>query len=163
MKLYKCEFEGCENHSQIRTTIKDKDSEFYGLRVCSFHASKINIKKVSHKTRRTQQARAEQRKNYPEFYQRHCDSSRGKSCLECGDILQGNSTEIVHILSKEKNPELAIEDQNIIYLCWKCHTIFDKSGTDRKKMKVYDHAVKQLETIHDKILNKSAQYFWMFE
>lgn len=163
MKMYKCEYPDCETHSKIRTTIKDKDSEYFGIRVCSFHAGQLRTKKTSDKTRRTQQARAEQRKDYPAFYQRHCDSARGKRCLECNSILQGNSTEIVHILSKEKNPELATEDANIIYLCWECHTKFDKSGTDRKKMKVYNFAQAQLKIIEDKILNKSAQYFWMFE
>jgi 5-methylcytosine-specific restriction endonuclease McrA len=162
MKLYKCEFQGCETVTKIRTTIKDKDSEFYGLRVCSFHASQLRPRTVSDKTRRTQQARAEQRKDYPEFYQRHIEIAVKKKCENCNTKLTGSSTEICHILGKAENPEIATEDQNILYLCWECHNKFDKSGTSRQGMSVYSTAQDRLKLIESKIIKKSAQYFWMF-
>lgn len=162
MKLYECEIEGCEKKSAIRTTIKDPNSEYNGLRVCSFHASKLRIKKISDKTRRTREARAEQRKDYPKFYQKHIEIASKMDCEECGKKLQGSSTEICHILSKEKNPEIATNDNNIIYLCWECHTKFDHSRASRRKMNVFDWAQQRLSWIESQIFVKSAQYFWMF-
>lgn len=162
MKTYQCEFEDCETRTKIRSTIKDRDSEFYGLRCCSFHANQFRVKTISDKTRRTQEARKEQRKDYPEFYQKHVEIASKMHCEECGKKLTGNSTEIVHILSKEKNPEIATNDDNIIYLCWECHNLFDKSRTARHQMKVFDWAQSKLSRIEEKIINKSAQYFWMF-
>ena len=160
--MYQCQFPGCETKTKIRSKVKDKDSEYFGLLVCNFHASQLRPKKTSDKTRRTREARAEQRKDYPQFYQKHIEIAQGKNCEECGKKLVGNSTEIVHILSKEKNPELATNDGNILYLCWECHTKFDHSGTSRKKMKVFDWAQQKLSQIESDIVNKSAQYFWMF-
>lgn len=160
--MYKCEFPGCETKTKIRSTIKDRDSEFYGLRCCPFHANQLRPKITSDKTRRTRAARAEQRKDYPEFYQKHCDMARGKKCEECDKKLQGNSTEICHILGKSENPELATNDDNIIYLCWECHNKFDHSRSSRRKMKVFDWAQSKLSRVEEKIINKSAQYFWMF-
>lgn len=160
--MYPCQYPGCETKVKIRSKVKDKDSEFYGLLVCSFHANQLRPKSVSDKTRRTREARTEQRKDYPAFYQKHIELAQGKNCEECGKKLQGNSTEIVHILSKEKNPEIATNDDNIIYLCWECHTKFDHSRTSRHQMKVFDWAQEKLSRIESQILNKSAQYFWMF-
>ena len=162
MKLYKCEIEGCENHSAIRTTIKDPNSEFFRLRVCSFHASQLRPKTVSDKTRRTQEARKEQRKDYPEFYQKHIEIASKLRCEECNSKLTGNVTEICHILGKAENPELATEDQNIVYLCWECHNKFDHSRGSRRKMEVFTWAQQKLSNIDENIIKKSAQYFWMF-
>lgn len=160
--MYKCQFPGCETTTKIRSKVKDRESEYYGLMVCNFHANQLRVKTVSDKTRRTQQARKEQRKDYPEFYQKHIEIAKSKECEECKKRLQGNSTEICHILGKSDNPEIATEDLNIIYLCWECHTKFDHSRSSRRKMEVFDWAQNKISQIESKIIKKSAQYFWMF-
>ena len=163
--MYKCEFPDCETRTKIRSTIKDRDSEYYGLRVCPFHANMLRKPKpISDKTRRTQEARKEQRKDYPKFFEKHIEIASKKRCEECSKKLTGNVTEVCHILGKTdtQNPELATEDLNIVYLCSDCHNKFDHSGTSRQNMKVYPLAQERLKSIHEKIIKKSAQYFWMF-
>lgn len=160
--MYPCQYPCCKTMTKIRSKVKDPESEYFGLMVCNFHASQLRVKTVSEKTRRTQQARKEQRKDYPEFYQKHIEIAKGKECEECRKRLQGNSTEICHILGKSDNPEIATEDLNIIYLCWECHTKFDHSRSSRRKMEVFDWAQNKISQIESKIIKKSAQYFWMF-
>ena len=163
MKTYQCEFEDCETKTKIRSTIKDRDSEYYGLRVCPFHANMLRKPKTtSDKTRRTQEARKEQRKDYPEFYQKHIEIASKLRCENCNIKHIVNVTEICHILGKAENPELATNDDNIVYLCWECHNKFDHSRSSRRKMNVFDWAQQKLSRIDQDIIKKSAQYFWMF-
>lgn len=157
MKLYKCEYPNCENLSKIRSKIKNKDSEYYGLSVCNYHASQHRLKVVSEQTRRTQKVRKEQRKDYPEFYKKHCKIAVRKHCLECGSKLQGTSSEIAHIIRKSSNPELSVLDDNILYLCTDCHNIFDTSLERRSQMKCFQQSVEQYKLMQDKVENNSSE------
>ena len=52
--MYKCEIDGCDRMVKIRATIKNKDSEFYGKKVCQYHASLYKKKPpISSKTMKT--------------------------------------------------------------------------------------------------------------
>ena len=63
IKRYKWQFPKCDKEIQIRTKIKNPDSEYFGLNVCSYHAKLEKAPKVkSDQTRRTEKARVEQRK-----------------------------------------------------------------------------------------------------
>ena len=157
--MYKCAIDGCDRIVKIRTTIKNKDSEFYGKKVCQYHASQFNKKsEISDKTKRTRSIRAEIRKDYPEFFKKHIEIARGRRCLECGKALSGNSTEIAHIIMKSRNPELAILDENILYLCGDmCHHKFDSSMEKRKEMKCFDESLERYKSIRDKIKRHSTE------
>ena len=157
--MYKCDIPYCEKMVKIRTTIKNKDSEFFGKRVCPYHASQFNKKsEISDKTKRTRSIRAEIRKDYPEFFKKHIEIARGRRCLECGKALSGNSTEIAHIIMKSRNPELAILDENILYLCGDmCHHKFDSSMEKRKEMKCFDESLERYKSIRDKIKRHSTE------
>ena len=157
--MYKCAIPDCEKIVKIRTTIKNKDSEFFGKKVCPYHASQFNKKsEISDKTKRTKRIRAEIRKDYPEFFKKHIEIARGRTCLECGKALSGNSTEIAHIIMKSRNPELAILDENILYLCGDmCHHKFDSSMEKRKEMKCFDESLERYKSIRDKIKRHSTE------
>lgn len=156
-RLYKCEYPDCENHSRIRSKVKNKDSEHYGLYVCSYHADLLRSKETSDKTRRTQSARKEQRKDYPEFYSELAEKIRGWRCINCRSILKGNSSNIAHILAKSTNPELATNDLNIMFLCENCHTKFDSNLENRSKMPCFENSVKRYEIIKHLITNVTGE------
>lgn len=118
-------------------------------------------------SKRTREKRQEQRKDYPEFFQRHCENARDRECAECGDRLHGDVTEIAHIIGKSTNPELATEDENIIYLCGfysdnRCHSRFDQSCRARKTMEVYEHARQKVKQLEELIEKRSADVICMF-
>ena len=157
--MYKCDISDCEKMVKIRTTIKNKDSEFFGKRVCPYHASQFNKKsEISDKTKRTRSIRAEIRKDYPDFFKKHIEIARGRRCLECGKALSGNSTEIAHIIMKSRNPELAILDENILYLCGDmCHHKFDSSMEKRKEMKCFDLSVERYKLLKPLLLKNTSE------
>ena len=157
-KLYECQINFCTTLSKIRSKIKNKDSEYYGLYVCNYHASINRETKVSDQTRRTREKRKETRKDYPQFYQEQIEKAKNCKCLECGNRLQGNSTEIPHVLSKSLSPEVAIDDNNILkYLCANCHTRFDSSLSSRKEMKCFQKSVLQYKILIPKLINVTAE------
>ena len=157
--MYKCKIDGCDRMVKIRATIKNKDSEFYGKKVCQYHASLYNKKPpISSKTIKTNINRKLQRKDYPEFFKKHIEIARGRRCLECGKALSGNSTEIAHIIMKSRNPELAILDENILYLCGDmCHHKFDSSMEKRKEMKCFDLSVERYKLLKPLLLKNTSE------
>ena len=171
MALYKCEFPDCTNESKIRSKIKDRDSEYYGLSVCNYHANLLRPKKISEKTKRTKEKRKEQRKDYPEFYKKHIELAKEMKCEECGESLKGNVSEICHIVGKSDqggNPEIATNDLNILYLCGvysknQCHKKFDSSLSNREKMFVFHKALENFKLFKNKITKKNSEVLHYFK
>ena len=160
--MYKCEIDGCEKMVKIRTTIKNKDSEFFGKRVCPYHASQFNKKsEISDKTKRTISIRAEIRKDYPDFFKKHIKIASRKRCAETNVKLTGNVYEVCHILSKSLSPEVATDDFNIIYLSAEAHNRFDSSLSNRKEMKCFQLSVeryKELKPFLKKVTHETLFY-----
>ena len=163
--MYECQIENCENKVQIRTKIKNRDSEFYGKSVCPSCALKHNEQKekkiyvIPQSTTKTVNERKEVRKDYSKFFQKHIQLIKeGEYCCEeCGDRLLGEVSEVCHILAKSTSPEVATNDSNIIYLCGRfsknlCHSKFDNSFDKREKMKVFDLAKNRFEKIRNEII-----------
>lgn len=163
--MYECQIENCENKVQIRTKIKNRDSEFYGKSVCPSCALKHNEQKekkiyvIPQSTTKTVNERKEVRKDYSKFFQKHIQLIKeGEYCCEeCGDRLFGEVSEVCHILTKSKSPELATNDDNILVLCGRfsnngCHAQFDSSFDKREKMKVFKKALLQYEKIKPYII-----------
>lgn len=102
--------------------------------------------------------RKEERKDFPQFFQKHIGVIKKDrlSCLECGDRLIGDVSEVAHILEKSKFKSISTDDENVIYLCgWKsknnCHGKFDNSPIEIvKEMKIY----RFLLPIVDRLINK---------
>lgn len=160
--MYKCEIPDCEKIVKIRTTIKNKDSEFFGKKVCPYHASQFNKKsEISDKTKRTKRIRAEIRKDYPDFFKKHIKIASEKRCAETNVKLTGNVYEVCHILSKSLSPEVATDDFNIIYLSAEAHNRFDSSLSNRKEMKCFQLSVeryKELKPYLKKITHETLFY-----
>ena len=160
--MYKCEIPDCEKMVKIRTTIKNKDSEFFGKKVCPYHASQFNKKsEISDKTKRTRSIRAEIRKDYPDFFKKHIKIASKKRCAETNVKLTGNVYEVCHILSKSLSPEVAADDFNIIYLSAEAHNRFDSSLSNRKEMKCFQLSVeryKELKPFLKKVTHETLFY-----
>lgn len=161
--MYKCEYEGCDNMSKIRTTIKQ--GEYKGLKVCNYHASILKSpKKISSKTKRTQKARQEQRKDYPKFYQDMIELCKGKKCIETGSIINNpSSVNIVHILAKSTSPEVATNSDNIVFMVWESHNVFDSSLDARRKMKCFSEILKKYKLLKPLLTNITSETLFFDE
>lgn len=156
--MYKCNIPDCEKMVKIRTTIKNKDSEFFGKRVCPYHASQFNKKsEISDKTKRTRSIRAEIRKDYPEFFKKHIGIASKKRSDESNVKLKGNIYEVCHILSKSLSPEVATNDLNILYLSAEEHSKFDSSLSKRKEMKCFDLSVERYKLLKPLLLKNTSE------
>ena len=156
--MYKCDIPGCEKMVKIRTTVKNKDSEFFGKRVCPYHASQFNKKsEISDKTKRTRSIRAEIRKDYPEFFKKHIEIASKKRSDESNVKLKGNVYEVCHILSKSLSPEVATNDLNILYLSAEEHSKFDSSLSKRKEMKCFDLSVERYKLLKPLLLKNTSE------
>ena len=156
--MYKCNIPDCEKMVKIRTTIKNKDSEFFGKRVCPYHASQFNKKsEISDKTKRTRSIRAEIRKDYPEFFKKHIEIASKKRSDESNVKLKGNIYEVCHILSKSLSPEVATNDLNILYLSADEHSKFDNSLSKRKEMKCFDLSVERYKLLKPLLLKNTSE------
>ena len=156
--MYKCNIPDCEKMVKIRTTIKNKDSEFFGKRVCPYHASQFNKKsEISDKTKRTRSIRAEIRKDYPEFFKKHIEIASKKRSDESNVKLKGNIYEVCHILSKSLSPEVATNDLNILYLSADEHSKFDSSLSKRKEMKCFDLSVERYKLLKPLLLKNTSE------
>ena len=92
--------------------------------------------------------------------------SERKVCEECGDRLQGDFSEVCHILNKSKFKSIAMEDDNVIYLCgWKsnnnCHAMLDNSALEYvKRMKIYPKLQAAFKGLEDRITEKMSWKDW---
>ena len=156
--MYKCEIDGCDRMVKIRATIKNKDSEFYGKKVCQYHASLYNKKPpISSKTIKTNTNRKLQRKDYPEFFKKHIEIASKKRSDESNVKLKGNIYEVCHILSKSLSPEVATNDLNILYLSAEEHSKFDSSLSKRKEMKCFDLSVERYKLLKPLLLKNTSE------
>lgn len=101
--------------------------------------------------------RKEDRKYFPEFFQRHIEIAKNKCCEECGDKLKGHVSEIAHILNKSYYKSISTDDENVIYLCGLyskngCHSKFDSSENKKfKEMLVYPKISIKFVELENKI------------
>ena len=106
--------------------------------------------------------RKKDREGYKEFFEEHVNKIRQERlcCEECGERLQGNVSEIAHILPKQKYKSVAKNDNNVLYLCGMystngCHDKFDNSKLEViKEMKVYKKGVEQFARLESLIEEK---------
>lgn len=144
MKLYPCEYPNCDAKQAIRTTIKDPNSDYYGKKVCNYHANILRPKKLVKK--KAVEGRSD-------FFKKHIEIIQKNQlcCEECGRRLLGIAAEVAHIISKSKHPEIAHEDSNILYLCVEHHGKFDRSNADRKEMKCFEKSKERYLELKDKL------------
>lgn len=113
--------------------------------------------------------RKAERECLPEFFSRHVEIAKTKTCEECGEKLKGEVSEIAHILPKQYFKSIMCNDLNILYLggrfsSCQCHYKFDNSPQEKiRQMKIYpkvQEIFKQLEPeITEKISYKHRELY----
>ena len=97
-----------------------------------------------------------------DFFEEHIFNIRrsNSKCEECGASLRGDYSEICHILPKSKFKSIAMDDDNIIYLCgWQsqnnCHGKLDNSSQSAvKEMKIFPQLQEAFENLEGRITEK---------
>lgn len=104
--------------------------------------------------------RKEERKDFPEFFQKHIVIAKSKYCEECGYKLTGNVSEIAHVLPKSYFKSVSTEDSNILYLCGmysknNCHSNYDNFPAEKvKEMNIYPKVQEVFKQLEEKITEK---------
>lgn len=155
-----------------------EDQPWFSNKRCKKCASIDYHKKASEKpkkiysipktTDKNKARRKEQRAGYGDFFEKHVSKiiNEGLHCQECGAKLQGLTGEVAHILGKAKSPEVATNDDNVLYLCfWNgCHANFDSSLEKRQDMRVFPIALKNYNTLKSKLktFTEETEHFESF-
>ena len=74
------------------------------------------------------------------FFERHINGlkNRGGRCAECGAVIATpDSKNVCHVLPKSIFKSIATTDENIIYMCWAHHSMYDSSWDKAKSMKIW--------------------------
>lgn len=129
------------------------------LKTNSKLSSGSKLKKVSPKKLKALKERTKKRKP---FFEKHIKliKENGIRCEECNTPLLGGVDEVAHILSKNKHPEVEVNDLNVVYLCGafsenQCHYNFDNK--DRTKMKVFEIAKERFHQFKSEVKNFSKE------
>lgn len=158
-KVYHCQIEGCGRKVLMRSTIKE--GEFAGLKVCAGCKNKFEGKKKVKKV-------VKSKTDYKPFFEGMIEELVSKPfCENCGCRIKTDYLphfNIAHILSKQKYKSVALEPNNIIFLCSSkdkegvgCHEIYDSGLEQRSLMPVFSTAKERLEKITDKIIEKGKE------
>lgn len=165
--MYKCEIEGCDWTGMIRSKVKNRDSEFYGKKVCPNHAQQYNvylaprppalkrtpikssrkrIKPITEKTRQKKKEQSEIRNEYFEYHLLRCERS-----LESGQpIPNPTRANICHIFPKRLYKSVQANVENCIYLTLSEHTRFDQL-LDTNNFKQLEQEFKCWDTVLKRI------------
>jgi hypothetical protein len=104
-------------------------------------------------------------RGYGDFFVKHISIilNEKRCCDECGAKLIGHVSEVAHILAKSRHKEVAVEDNNVIYLCGmfsdnQCHKKFDSSLSARFIMNCFPLAKNKIEKIKEKVKIYSKEF-----
>lgn len=94
-----------------------------------------------------------------DFFSKHISiiKNENKRCEECGSPLSGVHAEVAHILPKGKFKSIAMDDDNVIYLCGfnttqNCHSKYDNLPNEKmRQMNIFDKVSGIFSKLEDKI------------
>lgn len=144
---------------------KECDRPAFSKGLCQVHQPKKSIKQNREITKEKSTVKQDKRNTYFDYHINKIVENN-LSCQECGCKLNGDRSEIAHIISKSKNPEVEDISDNILYLCGvnssnQCHSKFDQSLDKRKSMRVFDIAVNNFLKLKPLILNFTNEVNFM--
>lgn len=84
-------------------------------------------------------------------------------CQECQEPLEGSVSNVCHILPKSVFPEVELEDDNIMYYCFACHSRFDNFIMSRHKFKTFPVVLERFEKLKNKVKSKNNLYNYLQE
>jgi hypothetical protein len=173
MATYKCEIEGCPWEGVIRSKVKNRESEYYGKKVCPKHAQEYKaktfknwkplkrseikksgkpIKRVTDKTREKRKAESIIRAVYFDYHVERCKRSE-----ESGTVIpQPTRANICHIFPKRKYKSIQADLTNCVYLTLEEHTKFDMlldimAFEQLEKFKCWETVIERVQWLLPKI------------
>lgn len=83
------------------------------------------------------------------FFMKHVKKIQSNQikCLECSRALTNGVANVCHIVSKTHYPEVEFKNDNIIYLCWECHSRFDGDISKREEFKSFGTILNKFEKL----------------
>lgn len=141
--------EGWDGNSHLSFIYKRINGKKY-CKSCAFKIEgKTSIKKTTDKQKEKSKIKTEnslQLRNFFEFLWRKLPPKR--ECTICAKAITGDNKAIYwhHILAKAKYPDLALEEDNIVFLCETCHSDWEISPTNEFLL----NKVKELKIKYDK-------------
>jgi len=111
--------------------------------------------------------RKAERECLPEFFKKHIQIAKTKSCENCGERLKGEVSEIAHRLPKSYFKSIQCDDENVVYLGGRfsncgCHSLYDGTNEQLQSLSIFlaeKEIIKELlekvtEEINYKIYDK---------
>jgi hypothetical protein len=84
------------------------------------------------------------------FFERHIKELKNREvkCAECGAVITNpDSKNVCHILPKSIFKSIATTDENILYMCWAHHSMYDSSWEKAKTMKIWPIVVSRVRAM----------------
>lgn len=96
--------------------------------------------------------RKEERACLPEFFQRHIEIAKTKSCANCGEKLKGEVSEIAHRLPKSTFKSIMCDDENVVYLGGRfskcgCHSLYDGTNEQLQSLSIFSAEKKIIKEL----------------
>jgi hypothetical protein len=139
MNAKQLDCEKCGRPCSIRTRIKDRESAYYGLKLCGYCKNTVaptEKKKytIPKQTAKNKAMKAEKKSIMDPFFEYHQNRivAINARCFECGSRLHGGRDEVMHVLNKRNYESVRANLDNAIYGCGmhsvnQCHAKFDKN------------------------------------
>jgi len=109
--------------------------------------------------------RKKDREGYKEFFEKCVNRIKNENlhCKECGAKLQGNISEVAHVLGKSYFKSIATHDLNWIPLCGayskkQCHSNFDNFSIEKFKKMLCYLEVSRIFTKLEKVITEKITY-----
>lgn len=171
--MYSCEIPDCSWSGAIRSKVKNKDSDFYGKKVCPRHAQELNnvlytrtelkrsrksIKRMTEKTKVHKKKVSEKRDKYFEHHIEICECSE-----ESGAAIPAPSrANICHIFPKRTYSSVQADLENYVYLTLEEHTRFDQLldrmdfETLEKEFKCWGLVISRVEKLLPRVVENKT-------
>lgn len=106
--------------------------------------------------------RKAERECLPEFFKKHIEIARGKSCANCGEWLKGDVSEIAHRLPKSFFKSVMCDDDNVVYLGGRfsscgCHSLYDGTNEQLQSLNIFSAEKEIVKKLLEKI---TENYNW---
>ena len=104
----------------------------------------------------TLEKRKKERACLPEFFQRHIEIAKTKSCEECGEKLRGEVSEVAHRLPKSYFKSIQCDDDNVVYLGGRfskceCHSKYDGTNEQLQSLSIFLAEKEKIKELLEKV------------
>ena len=97
-----------------------------------------------------------ERECLPEFFKKHIEIAKTKSCANCGEKLRGEVSEIAHRLPKSTFKSVQCLDENVVYLGGRfsscgCHSKYDGTNEQLQSLNIFLEEKEIIKELLEKV------------